>query len=140
MARDRNCPACGAASGVEHKENCPALRPRHETAAAASAARAAAVKSAAEKKERAQKRLRAAVDAVLKTEPGQILWAHIFQICGYNSTSLEHRTDGELAPLATEAREAQRLIYIRLRSLPARALREAAENFAESETEIKEEK
>lgn len=140
MARNRDCPSCGVSSGTEHKTNCPALRPRHEAVAEASAARAAAVKSAAEKKDRAEKRLRGAVDAVLKTEPGRVLWAHLFQVCGYNITSLEHRTDGELAPLATEAREAQRLIYIRLRSLPSRALREAAEIFAESETESTQEK
>lgn len=128
------------ASGTAHKENCPALRPRHEVASEVSAARAAAVKSAAEKKDRAEKRLRSAVDAVLKTEPGRVLWAHLFRVCGYNITSLEHRTDGELAPLATEAREAQRLIYIRLRALASRELREAAENFAESETESTQEK
>ena len=140
MARNRECPSCGALTGAEHKENCVSLRPRHETVAAASAARTAAVKASAEKKDRAERRLRSAVDAVLKTEPGRVLWAHLFQVCGYNITSLEHRTDGELAPLATEAREAQRLIYIRLRSLPSRALREAAEIFAESETEPTQEK
>lgn len=105
--------------------------PRHAAQEAKAAERAAAVKAGeARRKQRAQ-RLRIAVDAVLKTENGKVLWAHLFDVCGYSISSLTKKLDGDVSVLSTECKEAQRLIYINLRKLPTRELLAAAEAVAE---------
>lgn len=77
--------------------------------------------------------LRRAVDVVLSTEEGRLLWAYLFNDCGYNRSVLRiSRTTGDLAPLSTEAAAAQRDVYVRLRNLPThRDLLTAAEELAE---------
>ena len=81
--------------------------------------------------------LKTAVDAVLRTEAGIKLWAYLARRCGFFTSSLSRRTDGEIAELGTEAREAQRLIYLELRALAATELRAAAEKVAEQPAQIK---
>lgn len=89
-----------------------------------------------EARERRTARLRVAADEVLKTEAGQLLWAELFRLCGYNESSLSHRADGEVAELATEAKEAQRFIYLRMRELASPELLAAAEFYAEYEKSL----
>lgn len=79
-----------------------------------------------------EKGLRSHVNAVLQTESGKALWAHLFHECGYNVTSLTRKADGEVAALSTECKEAQRLIYIGLRKLADRGLLAKAEELAEA--------
>lgn len=77
-------------------------------------------------------RLAKSVDEVLRTEAGRALWVHLFHLCGYNTTSLSRKNDGEVAPLSTECKEAQRLVYIRLRGLASPELRAVVEQMAEA--------
>lgn len=81
-------------------------------------------------------KLKIAVDEVLRTPHGRALWAHLFNQCGYNVTSLVRKVDGEMAPMATECKEAQRLVYINLRSLASPTLLAKAEELAEKQTKI----
>ena len=77
-------------------------------------------------------KLRAHIDAVLRTEAGRAVFAYLFRACGYNVSSIViNRVTGEIAPLSTECKEAQRLIYINLRQLASRELLAAAEELAE---------
>lgn len=78
--------------------------------------------------------LRRAADAVLATEEGRLLWAYLFNDCGYNRSILRiSRATGDLAPLSTEAAAAQRDVYVRMRGLPThRDLLLAAEELAET--------
>lgn len=72
-----------------------------------------------------------AVDAVLRTEYGRKVWAHLAKRCGFFQSSLSRRADGEIAALSTEAKEAQRLIYLEFRDLASPELRAVAEQLAE---------
>ncbi len=73
------------------------------------------------------------IDAVLKTESGRALWAYLFHACGYNASSLSRLPGGgDILPLATECKEAQRLVYINLRKLASRELLVKAEDIAET--------
>lgn len=77
-------------------------------------------------------KIASAVDAVLRTAPGKVFWAYLHNLCGYNRSSLSRNPQsGEVNPLGTEAREAQRLIYINLRRLPTWELLRQAEELAE---------
>lgn len=83
-------------------------------------------------------KLHEAVDTVLRTEAGRRVFAHLFHVCGYNVSSLSRKGDGEIAPIATECREAQRMVYIRLRNLASYDLLRAAEELAERPDSVKE--
>ena len=76
-------------------------------------------------------KLRRSVDAVLRTEHGRALWAHLVVKCGFFETSLTRTSNGEVAPLSTECKEAQRLLYLNLRKLASPELRAVAETLAE---------
>jgi hypothetical protein len=76
-------------------------------------------------------KLREAVDTVLRTEAGRKVFAYLFHACGYNVSSLSRKGDGEIASVATECREAQRMVYIRLRNLASYDLLRVAEDQAE---------
>lgn len=108
-------------------------KPRHEAQAEKAAERAAAVKAGEIRRKQKAQRLRIAVDAVLKSEHGKILWAYLFEACGYNVSSLTKKLDGDISVLSTECKEAQRLVYINLRKLAPRALLVAVEDAAESD-------
>jgi hypothetical protein len=77
-------------------------------------------------------KLHEAVDTILRTEAGRRVFAHLFHLCGYNVSSLVRQSDGEIALLSTECREAQRMVYIRLRNLASYDLLRAAEELAEN--------
>ena len=77
------------------------------------------------------KRLAYSFDSVLRTPEGQVVWAWLARRLGFFSTSLRQKADGEVAVLSTECREAQRLVYLEMRSIPTRELRAMAEEFAE---------
>lgn len=114
---------------AEEKEE----KPRHQVHAEARLAREATAGQSAEYRQRRAAALRMAVDEVLKTPAGRRVWAALFHACGYSVSSLTTRPDGEVAPLSTECKEAQRLIYINLRKLASRELLRGAEDFAEYE-------
>lgn len=78
------------------------------------------------------KKLAWAVDEVLRSDAGRYLWAHLARECGFFETSLTRRTDGELAALSIEAKEAQRFLYLKLREKASPELRRAAEALAEN--------
>lgn len=113
-------------------------KPRHQAQEEKAAARAEALKVFEMRRKKEAQRLRIAVSVVLKSEHGKIFWAHLFKECGYNLSSLTRKLDGEVAPLSTECKEAQRLIYINLRKLAPRELLIAAEDAAESQDMIEE--
>ena len=79
-----------------------------------------------------EEKLNRSIDEVLRTEAGRDVWAFIFNLCGYNTSSLTSKNDGEVAPLSTECKEAQRLVYIRLRNRASKELLAAVEQLAES--------
>jgi hypothetical protein len=111
----------------------PEETPRHRASAEESARRRAAAALVAEERKRRESEIRVAVDVVLRTAAGRKLWAYLFHACGYSVTSLSHRADGEVAGVATECKEAQRLIYLNLRKLASPELRAQAELEAESQ-------
>jgi hypothetical protein len=51
--------------------------------------------------------------------------------CGFFQTSLTRKSDGEVAELSTECKEAQRLLYLELRRRAPRTLLREAEDLAE---------
>ena len=101
-----------------------------EHAAAASAAETARL-AEAEEKRRKEGRLRQAFDWLLRQENGRLVWAKIFDLCGYNKSSLAYFAAGDVAPMKTECKEAQRLIYMDLRKLVPPELLVEAEYEAE---------
>lgn len=113
-------------------------KPRHQAQEEKAAARAATVKADELQRKKQVQRLRIAVDFILKNEHGKIFWAHLFRECGYNLSSLTRKTDGDIAVLSTECKEAQRLVYINLRKLASRELLVAVEDAAESKDVIEE--
>jgi hypothetical protein len=72
-----------------------------------------------------------AADAVLRTEAGRKLWALLAKRMGFFTSSIRRTSAGEIAPLSTEALEAQRLVYLELRTLPTYELLIAAEGLAD---------
>jgi len=80
------------------------------------------------------------IDTVLRTDAGKEVFAHLYHECGFAVSSLTKRVDGEIASLSTDCKEAQRLIYIRLRGLMSLDLRAAAEALAETQNQSKVEK
>ena len=91
----------------------------------------AAIEVAKEKQERRLATVRGAIKEMLRTPTGVIFWSHLFDLCGYNKSSLTRKLDGEIAPLSTECKEAQRLIYLELRKLAPPDLLMRAEDTAE---------
>lgn len=72
-----------------------------------------------------------AADAVLRTDAGRKLWGLLAKRLGFFASSIRRKADGEIAPLSTEALEAQRLIYLELRNLPTFELLIAAEGLVD---------
>ena len=69
-------------------------------------------------RKRRDNELRRAVDFLLKNDQGRIFWSYLFNICGYNKPSLTRFAgNGDVAPMSTECKDAQRLIYLELRKL-----------------------
>ena len=96
------------------------------------ARRQGAIAEAAEKRRAHELRIRVAVDAVLQTEPGRVLWAHLFNICGYNRSSLAvDPRSGDAMTQATQHNEAMRMVYLKMRSLVSPEVLVKAERLAE---------
>jgi len=70
--------------------------------------------------------------AVAETDAGRVVLAHLAVRCGFFDGGLLRLTTGEVAPLATEAKAAQRVIWAELRQLLPVAQRHAIEEFAET--------
>lgn len=100
--------------------------------AADSAAREKIISDATALRKREETKLKTAVDTVIQTEAGQVLWKWLFHKCGFNVTSLTRKTDGEIAELSTHCKEAQRLVYLQLRALASPELLHKVEAFAET--------
>lgn len=85
-------------------------------------------------REAAQEKLRAAIDSVLRTEDGRTLFKFLFEVCGYNKSSLvANRQTGELSASSTAYNEARRAVYIVLRNKATRQLLTPVEEAAELE-------
>ena len=81
--------------------------------------------------------LHKSVDAVLRTPEGRALFAHLFNVCGYNrSSTVADPANGAVLAESTAYNEARRGVYIHLRQLASYDLLKAAEEIAER-TEIK---
>ena len=85
----------------------------------------------AEEAKRQSARRLAAFDWLLKQENGRIVWAWLFDRCGYNKPTLMRMASGDVAPLSTECVSAQRQVYLDLRTMVAPELLAAAEYAAE---------
>lgn len=90
-----------------------------------------AVVAAQEEQKRRDARVRQAFGWLLKQENGRVVWGEIFRLCGYNQPSLSFFTAGDVAPLKTECRDAQRVVYLQLRKLAPPDLLAQAEFEAE---------
>ena len=78
------------------------------------------------------KEQRVAIDTVLKSNAGQTLFAHLFEICGYNlSNTAADRKTGDYQPLASAYNDARRSVYIDLRNRATVALLAPVELAAE---------
>ena len=73
------------------------------------------------------------VDAVLRTEEGRALFAHLHRYCAYNRCGLAFdATTRCVEPVTTALNEARRGVYIHLRELASRELLAVAEELAET--------
>ncbi len=70
-----------------------------------------------EEAKRKEARVLAAFDWILKQENGRIVWAWLFNRCGYNKAVLLRAAGGDVAPLSTECAAAQREVYRDLRKM-----------------------
>lgn len=77
-------------------------------------------------------KLEQAVDVVLRTEAGRILWAHLAASCGFYVSSIAQTTTGEVAPIKTECLAAQRALYLGWRKLASKELLRPAEDLADA--------
>ena len=79
-------------------------------------------------------KLAGALDAILKTEEGRTVIKYLFDISGYNKTSIAgDRRNGDVLTNATIYNEARREIYIRLRGWASPELLGPVEMAAELE-------
>lgn len=79
-----------------------------------------------------EQRVRVAIDTVLKSNAGQTLFAHLFELCGYNlSNTAADRKTGDYQPLASAYNDARRSVYIDLRNRATVALIAPVELAAE---------
>lgn len=89
------------------------------------------INKAIEDRQRQEARERAAFDWLLKQENGRIVWSVIFRLCGYNKPSLSFFSSGDVAPMKTECKDAQRVVYLELRKMVPPELLSQAEYEAE---------
>lgn len=79
-------------------------------------------------------KLKQATDAVLRSEAGRILFAHLYSYLGFDKTSLVvDRSTGGVELVTSAINEARRDVYLHLRSLGSRELVAVAEEQAEKE-------
>lgn len=106
-------------------------RPLPSEHEAARIAQAVSEATAREAVQRHARRVRAAFDWLLKQENGRLVWAELFRVCGWNKVSLTYFAAGDVAPLKTECKEAQRAVYAQLRGLVTPEILARAEFEAE---------
>jgi len=70
-----------------------------------------------EARQRKAAQLRQAVDWMLRDERGRLVWAWLFDRCGYNKPILMRAAGGDVLPLSTEALAAIREVYRDARKL-----------------------
>ena len=80
--------------------------------------------------------LRRAVNRVLDSDDGRILWRWLFNRCGFVKPALAYFVAGDVAPMKTECLAAIRDLYLDLRALASPDLRVKAEDFAENGRQI----
>lgn len=76
--------------------------------------------------------LRRAVDRILDSDDGRVLWRWIFNRLGWVKPSLAYFAAGDVAPMKTECLAALRDAYADLRAIASPDLRMKAEDFAEN--------
>lgn len=81
--------------------------------------------------------LKKIVSKAAGTEAGRDLLAHLARRCGQFQTSISRMADGEIASLSTEAKEAQRLIWLELRAMMPVSMRHSIEEMAETPVPVK---
>ena len=73
-----------------------------------------------------------AVDVVLGTEEGRLVFAHIFHLCSYNmNSSVVDPRNSEILPSSSAYNDGRRSVYVGLRRLASYDLLKAAEDLAE---------
>lgn len=88
------------------------------------------------KTESENRKLRGAIDGVLRTENGKLLFKHLFYICGYNKLPIvQHPTTGLLLTDNMVYNVGRRGIYVQLRELATYDLLKVAEELAENPQE-----
>jgi hypothetical protein len=82
-----------------------------------------------------ERKLCQAIDAVLKTDAGRVLWAELFTRAGYNKSSIVvNPMTGEVKTEATVYNESRRKFYIELRERASPSLLLPVEEMAERAT------
>ena len=110
----------------------PADKSRFMARAEDAAHQKALIERAAEFRRSKARRVRVAIDTVLKTEAGRTLFTHLFEACGYNRSSVAvDPTNRDYQPLASAFNDARRSVYINLRDLATPALLAPVELAAE---------
>jgi hypothetical protein len=90
-------------------------RPLPSQRAAERLIEAGEAQAAEEAGRRKEARLLRAFDWLLRQENGRLVWAWLFDRCGYNKPGLLRLPGGDVAALSTECVAAQREIYRELR-------------------------
>jgi hypothetical protein len=80
--------------------------------------------------------LRRAVNRILDSEDGRVLWRWLFNRCGFVKPALAYFAVGDVAPMKTEVLAAIRDVYLDLRAIASSDLRVKAEDFAENGTAV----
>jgi hypothetical protein len=99
-----------------------------------------AQKALEEQKKEEALALRRAVNRILDSEDGRVLWRWIHGRCGFVKPSLAYFAQGDVAPMKTECLAAIRDLYLDLRALASPDLRVKAEDFAENGTQMEHKK
>lgn len=116
-------------------------KPRHQAHSEEASAKRALQAKFAERRKREEARVRIAVAAIGNTPAGKTLFAYLFNLCGYNRSSIAvDPTTGDVQTLATQHNEAMRLVYIKLRAKLPADLRAEIEAAAEQLFDVEDNK
>ncbi len=95
---------------------------------------ARAREDAANKRVAEDRKLRASVDAVLRTEAGREVFKFLFHLCGWVQADVPLDHDGRVNEGTLIHNATRRFVYARIRAKASRALLEPAEAAAEALT------
>lgn len=88
-----------------------------------------------EKRDKATRRFRASLNALLENEAGKDFIISLFHLCGYNqSSTVSDPHTGEVNLVATAHNEARRSVYVDVRKNANPDLLAVVEKMAEAET------